>query len=130
MDVLLDTCCIIWAAAEPDSLTPDAVRILEDPDTAVWVSAISCAEVACLADRERIQLDRHWKAWFRQVVELNSWRVADIDLRVIEEAYSLPGEFHRDPADRILTATARLRDLTVLTADRKILDYPHVDACW
>lgn len=64
------------------------------------------------------------------MVELNSWRVADIDLQVLEEAYSLPGEFHRDPVDRIVTATARLRGLTVLTADRKILDYPHVSARW
>lgn len=130
MEVLLDTCCVIWSAAEPERLTPAVTRILEARDTAVWVSAISCAEIACLVERGRIRLDRHWKAWFRDVVEMNAWRVADIDQQAIEEAYSLPGEFHRDPVDRIVTATARLHRLTVLTADRKILDYPHVSARW
>lgn len=96
----------------------------------MWVSAISCAEIACLVERGRIRLDRHWKAWFRDVVELNAWGVADIDLPVIEEAYSLPGDFHRDPVDRIVAATARVHKLTVLTADRRILDYPHVSARW
>jgi len=48
----------------------------------------------------------------------------------MEEAYSLPGSFHADPADRILTATARLEDLVLLTTDRKLLDYPHLEARW
>ncbi|HJP29637.1 MAG: type II toxin-antitoxin system VapC family toxin [Candidatus Latescibacteria bacterium] len=130
MDVLLDTCCVIWAASEPDALSADATRLLGAPDTDVSVSAISCAEVACLAERDRIELDRHWKAWFRRVMEVNAWRVIDIDLKVLEEAYSLPGDFHRDPADRIITATARLSGSTVLTADHRILDYPHVEARW
>ena len=41
-------------------------------------------------------------------------------------AYDLPGEFHRDPADRILVATARVHDFTVVTPDSRILTYPHV----
>jgi PIN domain nuclease of toxin-antitoxin system len=48
----------------------------------------------------------------------------------MEEAYSLPETFHADPADRIITATARLKKYTLLTADRKILSYPHVNAIW
>lgn len=130
MDVLLDTCCVLWAASEPRALSTEATRLLSAPDTRVSVSAISCAEVACLAERGRIDLDRHWKAWFRCVIELNAWRVVDIDLRVLEEAYSLPGDFHRDPADRIIAATARLDGSTVLTADRRILDYPHLESRW
>ena len=51
-------------------------------------------------------------------------------MKLLEEAYSLSGEFHPDPADRIITATARLKDYTLLTADKKILLYPHVNAVW
>jgi len=94
------------------------------------VSPISCAEVACLVDRGRLTLTRHWKPWFNDNMETNGWQVATIDLPVIQEAYSLPGEFHRDPADRILVATARLLRCPLLTADRKILDYPHVQTIW
>ena len=68
--------------------------------------------------------------WYRQFVELNAWRSVDIDLAIIEEAYSLPDPFHRDPADRILVATARVVPCPLLTADRKILDYPHVETIW
>ena len=48
----------------------------------------------------------------------------------MEEAYSLPDAFHADPVDRIITATTRLNHFTILTADKKILDYPHVDSVW
>ena len=130
MDVLLDTCSLIWAASDPEKLTPRVADTLLANDTAVWVSAISCAELACLVERRRIAIDRHWKTWFRHVIDMNSWGVADIDLQVVEEAYSLPGEYHRDPADRIIAATARIKQLTILTADQKILDYPHVETMW
>lgn len=48
----------------------------------------------------------------------------------MEEAYCLPDAFHDDPADRIITATARLNHYTILTADKKILAYPHVESIW
>lgn len=50
--------------------------------------------------------------------------------KVNYEAYSLPDSFHQDPADRIITATARIHDLTLLTAGKKILAYPHVTTAW
>lgn len=48
----------------------------------------------------------------------------------MEEAYSLPESFHPDPADRIIAATARIRSYSILTADQKILNYPHVESIW
>jgi PIN domain nuclease of toxin-antitoxin system len=130
MKILLDTCCIIWAASDPKKLTPAAISALESDDAEVYVSAISCAEVACLAERTRIALDRHWKVWFNAVIDTNQWSVIDIGLDIVQEAYSLPDPFHRDPADRLITATARLRGLSVVTADEKILSYPHVPSVW
>jgi PIN domain nuclease of toxin-antitoxin system len=47
----------------------------------------------------------------------------------LESSY-LPGTFHRDPADQIIVATARVHNLILLTSDRKILDYPHVKTHW
>lgn len=130
MKVLLDTCALVWAISDPDALSARAREVLTAEDTSVLVSPISCAEVACAVDRGRIEIDRHWKLWFRHFVELNAWTPVDIDLAVVEEAYSLPSPFHRDPADRILVATARVLACSLLTADRKILDYPHVETIW
>lgn len=130
MKLLLDTCCIIWAVSDPSSLSGKATDVLEREDSAIFVSPISCAEIACLSERGRIELDQHWKLWFNCYLELNGWQIKDIDLTVIQEAYSLPDSFHSDPVDRIITATARIHDLVLLTADNKILSYPHVKTIW
>jgi len=130
MKLLFDTCCIIWAVSDPDALSGMAKNMIQDENAEIYVSPISAAEIACASGRGRIVLDRDWKKWFRHYVTLNGWEIETISLEVIEEAYSLPGNFHADPADRIITATARLRNYKLLTADRKILDYPHADAVW
>ena len=130
MKILLDTCCIIWAISQPKALSYLAAKLLVAEDSEIFVSPISAAELACAIDRGRIELNQHWKKWFRYYIGLNGWQLSDIDLDVIEEAYCLPETFHADPADRILTATARMNDYTLVTADNKILNYPHVDAVW
>lgn len=130
MTVVLDTCAIVWAVSDPVQLSPRAVFLLEADDAEVCVSAISCAEIACAAERGRMVIERHWRRWFRHYVELNGWTVLPVALESVEEAYALPGPFHRDPADRIIVAEARLRSAPVVTADARILDYPHVKTVW
>jgi PIN domain nuclease of toxin-antitoxin system len=128
--VILDTCALLWSILEPKRLGKEAVEILTDASTEVAVSAMSCAEIACGVERQRITLDRHWKLWFRHFIRLNGWQVLDVGLGQIEEAYSLPDFPHRDPADRIIIATARLLQCPVVTADGRIRGYPHVLTVW
>lgn len=70
----------------------------------------------------------HWRTWFNRAVADNGWSVLDVDLEAVQEAFSLPGSFHRDPADRFIVATARLRKMPIITGDRRILEYPHVES--
>lgn len=128
MRYLLDTCAVLWLAGDGSDLTEATVADLQLPQNEVFVSAITSAELACLVRKNKIELPTHWRRWFRDAIEKNGWVVLPIDLENIEEAYSLPGEFHSDPADRVLVATARLDKLTLVTGDQKILDYPHVQA--
>ena len=130
MKLLLDTCAILWAVAEPESLSTDGRKCISDPDAEVFVSVISCAEIACAVERDRIKLDRHWRSWFGDYTELNGWQPVPVDLGIMEEAYSLPEYSHRDPADRIILATARTLHLHIVTADRRMLEYPHVQTIW
>jgi len=125
--VLLDTCAIIWAVSSPDKLSGEAVTVLEKSDTEVYFSPISCAEIACLQEKRRIELDRHWKSWFDFYVELNGWQSVDISLSIIQDAFALPSPFHSDPADRIITATARKKSLKLITGDKKLIEYPFVE---
>lgn len=130
MKILLDTCCVIWSIAQPDQLSAEAQKLLTAAENIVLVSPISEAEIACACDRGRLVVRPHWKPWLRKHVSLNQWLMPPIDLAIVEEAYSLPGDFHADPADRIIAATSRVHGAIILTADRKILEYPHVNAVW
>ncbi|WP_394699553.1 type II toxin-antitoxin system VapC family toxin [uncultured Desulfobacter sp.] len=65
MKLLLDTCCIIWSISDADSLSRNVKNFLEQKDAEIFVSPISAAEIACASERGRIDLDRHWKLWFR-----------------------------------------------------------------
>jgi PIN domain nuclease of toxin-antitoxin system len=87
-------------------------------------------ELAWATQRGRLSLDRHWKLWFRHYVALNQWTEVPVDLPIVEEAYSLPEPFHSDPVDRLLVAASRLHKLSLVTADEKILAYPHVTSLW
>ena len=124
--ILLDTCALLFLAAAPERLSSKALQLVASPDQIVHCSAIVAAELACLQEREKIHLPQHWKKWFRIQSARNGWNIIPISLEIIEEAYSLPEPIHRDPADRIIIATARIEDLTIITTDRLILDYPHV----
>ncbi len=130
MKLLLDTCTILWAVAAPAELSAAAREALTSSDAEVFVCPMSAAEIACAEERGRIKLSCHWKLWFRDYVKRNAWEVIDIDLPIVEEAYSLPPPFHKDPVDRLLVATARLRGLIIVTADENILSYPHVESVW
>jgi PIN domain nuclease of toxin-antitoxin system len=127
MKLILDTCAILWSVADPEKLSAHAREMMTIDSTEVYVSPISSAEIACGVDRRKIELDRHWKIWFRHFLALNGWHIVPIDLAIMEEAYSLPESFHSDPADRVIVATARLNSLVVVTGDSKILHYPHVN---
>lgn len=127
--LLLDTCAILYVSSDHPKVTGRVRQIFKETEE-IFVSAISVVELACLCQKGRIDLGMHWKPWFRKAVELNGWQVLDLNWEIMEEAYSLPDTFHADPADRMLVATARFYRIPFLTTDRRILEYPHVNAFW
>lgn len=128
MNLLIDTCAVLFIAQAPSRLSKLARALVLDANNAVFASVVTAGELACLAERKRISLPRHWKTWFRDSVERNGWNLLPLTFEIMEEAYSLPEPIHRDLVDRILIATSRVEDLTIITTDRLILDYPHVKA--
>jgi PIN domain nuclease of toxin-antitoxin system len=95
MKILLDTSAIVWAIADPKLLSKAAEKKLLDPDNTIYYSPISAAEVAGAVLRGRLKLERHWKLWFRHFTAANGWDPIDINLPIVEEAYSLADG--RDP---------------------------------
>lgn len=90
--------------------------------TVAWVSPITAWEVGLLVARQRLPLSAPPKVWFDRLVSAG-YRIAPLDADVLIAASYLPGELHRDPADRILVATARRLDCPLVTRDRRLLDY-------
>ena len=127
MAYLLDTCAILFVAGGTDDLSEETRgRIAAAAVGEVFVSAISVAEIACLQERGRIRLTTHWRSWWNELLGRTGWACLPVTGEILAEAYSLPQPVHRDPADLTLIATARMERLTLVTTDRKILDYPHV----
>lgn len=127
MPYLLDTCAILFIAENTTDLSPATLKVIDTATAGeVFVSAISVAELACLQERGRITLKQHWRAWWDALLKRTAWTCLPITAEIMAEAYSLPPPTHRDPADRVLIATARLERLTLVTNDGKIRAYPHV----
>lgn len=126
MNWLLDTHVWIWSQESPERLGDVAQRTLLDPTQNLHVSAVSALEIARLVDADLIEMPGSLARWVARSIEFLGGRLIDVTSEIALGAYALPGVFHKDPADRILVATARARRLTLLTADERILAYPHV----
>jgi len=125
MQLLLDTCAAIWIA-EDAPLADEAVRAIDrakDNDDAVLMSPISAWEIGLLVARGRLALPIGAQAWFDQIIETPNVELADLPPAVLIAASFLPGIPPRDPSDRIVIATAREQNLTIVTRDRQILKY-------
>lgn len=94
--------------------------------TGLAVSVISCWEVAKLVELGRLSLPCPVSDWLQQALSYPGVRLFELSPRVCEESTQLPGTFHRDPADQIIVATARVLDVALATVDARILAYPHV----
>lgn len=123
--LLLDTCAAIWIT-ENERLSDAAVEAM---DTAfhggvpVFVSPITAWERGLLSAFGRIRSPVQPLHWFESLVRTSKLSIAALTPEIMINSWFLPPGFHRDPADRILVATARALDLVVLTRDRPILDY-------
>jgi PIN domain nuclease of toxin-antitoxin system len=117
---------MIWFAEVASDLSPQAYEAIGYPENQTYVSPVSLMEIACLVQRSRIRLTEDWRIWWRRQLEVNGWSARPITTEIAAEAFSLPEPIHRDPADRLPISTARIEDMTLITGDNLILDYPHV----
>ena len=128
MNLLLDTHVWIWSQENPDLLPPQTREAINDRSNGCAVSVISELEIARLAQRKQIELDRGVEEWIDKSIAVLGAHEIELSRVIAVEAYRLPGEFHRNPADRVLVATARLFGMTLVSADRQLLRYRHVNS--
>ena len=124
-DYLLDTCAAIWIM-NGDPLRDPAVTELPqalERNGRLVISPITAWETATLVAKKRILLTLRPEVWFNKLCDLPGVTLVDMPPSVLIASTSLPGKTPADPADRILIATAREFDYTLVTRDRLLLKY-------
>jgi PIN domain nuclease of toxin-antitoxin system len=116
--LLLDTHIWLWSLAEPKRLSRNVQRELRDPSNELWLSPVSTWEVLLLHAKGRIRLHGSTRDWVAKTTM--HMREAPLTHEIVIAAQELPLE-HQDPADRFLAATAEVLELTLVTADHRLL---------
>lgn len=132
--IVLDTHALVWWVNGGGELSTDAAAAINreqaSEDGIILVSSISAWEIAMLVGRDRLTLTMNVDDWLETVAEIPGVRFVPVDNEIGVESTRLPGEFHKDPADRIIVALARHFNIPLVTADDKIRSYRHAHTIW
>ena len=123
MRLLLDTHIWIWSYQEPQKLSSNVVQELTNPEHQRYLSPVSIWEMVFLLEKQRIQIKEDFGVWVTNSSHDLKLRDAPLTRQVAHEVrFTMLG--HRDPADRFLVATAKVYDLTLVTADEQLMNVP------
>jgi PIN domain nuclease of toxin-antitoxin system len=120
MKLLLDTHIWLWSVLEPERLSRRVAKEIQDTSNELWLSPISIWELIVLWQKGRILPSQDIEAWVPSALRTLPLQEAPVTYEVARETgrLQLP---HRDPADRFLLATAKVFELTLVTADESLL---------
>ena len=130
--ILLDTHVWLWLLHNPNQLSDNANRVIEveEAQNGLLISAISVWEVAVKVNIGKLTLPLAIEDWYDQARQHSGTVIEPLNPVDAIASTQLPGEFHKDPADRIIVAIARRYGIPLVTCDEKILSYPHVETVW
>lgn len=125
--IVLDTHIWFWWIEVPAQLSPSQVgHIQAHEQTGLGVSVISCWELAKKFEKGKLTLPCSISHWITQALAYPGIQLISISPEIAVESCQLPQPIHGDPANQSIVATARIHSIPLLTADAKILNYPHV----
>jgi len=118
---LLDTHILLWSLIDPSCLSNDVAKELDNPDHELWLSPITTWEIIILSEKGRIRLDAPPVTWMKNMLSTLPFQEATLNHEVAMQSRDvrLP---HQDPADRFIAASAIVYGLTLVTADRNLID--------
>jgi len=132
--IVLDTHVLIWWVNEDKKLSSRALKAINKEllaeDGQLIISSITTWEIALLIQKGRLVLTMDIDDWIETVASIESVHFVPVDNEVAIQSVRLPGEFHPDPADRMITALARHLSVPLISSDEKIRAYKHVKTIW
>ena len=117
MRLLLDTHIWLWSLSDPKRLGRRVAQHLKDKANELWLSPMSTYEALTLHHKNRIEIDGHLTEWLARATAGTHEAPLTHEIALVARQLHL----HQDPADRILAATAQVLDLTLVTADERLL---------
>lgn len=125
--IVLDTHIWVWWVHD-DAQLPETYKeyISKNETHGLGISAISCWEIAKLVEYGRLMLPVPIEEWFSRALSYPGMQVLALTPQIAIESTQLPPPFHKDPADQIIVATARIHQCPLVSLDEKIQKYSHV----
>jgi len=130
--ILLDTHVVVWLVAEPNRLSRRAASAIRRAraNQGIGIGAISLWEIALMFSRGRLRAPASVEASVRWVVEGSGVTIKPLTAEIAALAAQFPEDFPRDPADRLIAATARAEGLALVTRDERIRKSPLIKTIW
>ncbi len=131
--IVLDTHAWLWWGSDQDRIPARARRMIQNTtqaDDPIYISSISTWEVAMLVEHRRLELTLDVAEWIAQAEAVPFFEFVPVDNRIALRAVGLPGFPHRDPADRLIVATALGLGATLVTGDQRLRRYRPVKTVW
>jgi PIN domain nuclease of toxin-antitoxin system len=127
--IILDTHAWIWWVNESSQLASHAEKIIQEADQ-IGVCAISCWEVAMLVAKGRLGLSMDVQVWIDLALQRPKVILLPLTPEIAVLATRLPGNFHGDPADRLIVASCLLHQAALVSKDEKIQQWSYLQVFW
>jgi PIN domain nuclease of toxin-antitoxin system len=127
--ILLDTHALLFWMREQEKLGDHAYHTI-DKAQRIGVHVISCFEIAILVEKNKIKLNYAVDQWMADTLSHSKIEVIPLSVSIAVKCTQLPGNFHRDPVDRMLAATCLLNDYPLVTKDREITKWGYIETVW
>lgn len=127
---LLDTHTWIWWNSNTRKLSRNVLKLLTMPESDILLSAVSVWEFSKLIELGKLRINCDGYHWITEALDYPNLELVGLTPEIFWHAANLPGQFHKDPADQMIVATARILNATILTRDKLISEYSHVRSSW
>lgn len=128
--IVLDThVWFFWVNDNIEELSKNALESIQSDET-LGVSVISCWEIAMLVAKERLKLSIDVQLWVDQALKYPGIKLLNIDPQIAVLSTRLPGQFHGDPADRMIVATCMQNHSPLISKDKRIQTWGNIKVIW
>lgn len=127
--IILDTHAWIWWITESENLSVQATEAINKADI-IGIAAISCWELAMLVAKNRIGLSMDVQIWINIALQHPKTQLLALTPEIAVLSTRLPGNFHGDPADRLIVASSLVHKAQLISKDDKIKQWGYAQVIW